>query len=134
MVALHRLSNVHCFSKDFQENVKAYEIVLRMGVRFIEIDILDGTIHDDLGLVPLACNGTTRLDEISCPTREQRKIAMYQVGHSSQRDQTARVYQVRLPPDHIPRREVQQREQTSSSGSDGDHFWGDSPSRTIECR
>ena len=70
MVALHRLSNSHCFSKDFQENVKAYEIVLRMGVRFIEIDILNGTIHDDLGLVPLACNGTTRLDVISCPTRE----------------------------------------------------------------
>ena len=60
MVALRRLSNFHCFSKDFQENVKAYEIVLRMGVRFIEVDILDGTIHDDLGLVPLACNGTTR--------------------------------------------------------------------------
>ena len=130
MVALRRLSNVHCFSKDFQENVKAYEIVLRMGVRFIEVDILDGNIHDDLGLVPLACNGTTRLDLIT----EKDSPAICQVGHGSQRDQTARVYQVQLPLDHIPRREVQQREQTSSSGSDGDHFWGDSPSRTIECR
>ena len=76
MVALHRLSNVHCFSKDFQENVKAYEVVLRMGVRFIEVDILDGNIHDDLGLVPLACNGTTRLDLIT----EKYSPAICQVG------------------------------------------------------
>ena len=110
--------------------MKAYEIVLRMGVRFIEVDILDGNIHDDLGLVPLACNGTARLDLVT----EKDSPAICQVGHGSQRDQTARVYQVRLPPDHIPRREVQQREQTSSSGSDEGHFWGDSCSRTIECR
>ena len=68
--------------------MKAYEIVLRMGVRFIEIDILDGTIHDDLGLVPLACNGTTRLDLVT----EKDSPAMCQVGQGSQRDQTARVY------------------------------------------
>ena len=71
-----------------QDNVKAYEVVMRMGVRFIEIDILDGTIHDDLGLVPLACNGTTRLDLVT----EKDSPAMCQVGQGSQRDQTARVY------------------------------------------
>ena len=52
--------------------MKAYEVVLRMGVRFIEIDILDGTIHDDFGLVPLACNGTARLDLVT----EKGNIAM----------------------------------------------------------
>ena len=56
--------------------MKAYEIVLRMGVRFIEVDILDGNIHDDLGLVPLACNGTARLDLVT----EKGNIAMCQVG------------------------------------------------------
>ena len=42
--------------------MKAYEVALRMGVRFIEIDILDGTTKDGQ-LVPLACNGTSTLEE-----------------------------------------------------------------------
>ena len=43
--------------------MKAYEVALRMGVRFIEIHILDGTIKDGQ-LVPLACKGTSTLDEV----------------------------------------------------------------------
>ena len=42
--------------------MKGYEVALRMGVRFIEIDILDGTIKEGK-LVPLACNGTSTLDK-----------------------------------------------------------------------
>ena len=42
--------------------MKAYEVALRMGVRFIELDILDSTTKDGQ-LVPLACNGTSALEE-----------------------------------------------------------------------
>ena len=45
-----------------QADVKAYEIALRMGVRFIEIDIFDGTMKDGK-LVPLTCNKTSTLEE-----------------------------------------------------------------------
>ena len=43
--------------------MKAYELVLRMGVRYIEIDILDGGLKAGQ-LVPKSCNGTSTLDEV----------------------------------------------------------------------
>ena len=43
--------------------MKAYELALRMGVRYIEIDILDGGLKDGQ-LVPKACNGTSTLEEV----------------------------------------------------------------------
>ena len=42
--------------------MKAYEVALWMGVRFIEIDILDGTTKNGQ-LVPLACSRTSTLDK-----------------------------------------------------------------------